>query len=481
MKIGLIFPNKDRKDKTVHLGLGYLASYARKNHNDLEFSILDTRVATKKEIKEFKSSNFDLIGITVLSPVYYEVIDIVNQIKSHNQNTLICLGGPYVTTILEEIFDELNVEFAVYGEGEITFSELISYLKKEKDISEIDGLMYRSEKGIIRNKPRKQIQNLDTISFPAYDLFKMKRYPMHRITTTRGCPYRCVFCNSSSIWDWKWRKRSVDNIIEEIQFLVKHYGKKVFFFNDNTFNVDLDRVRLFCNRIIENKIKILWSTPIKVEIITLEIAELMKLAGCYNVGIGIESANNVILQNIRKNTTIEQIEKGISIFKKAGIEVLGQFVIGSPGETIETVKESISFAKNCNLDFVMFYSVLPFKGTEQWDYAINNGRFPMRKIHDFHIVKPRIVFETNEFSYNERIEAINLAKKEGYYSDSNDQDWLFDFGKELAMKIQSNLPDFISDKLYIFMKNVYRKRILNKITFAAKAILFCLSCVLIFK
>ncbi len=469
MNIGLIFPNKDRKDKTVHLGLGYLASYAMKNHNDLEFTILDTRVATKRELKEFKSSNFDLIGITVLSPVYYEVIDIVNEIKNQNPKTPICLGGPYVTTILEEIFDELNIEFAVYGEGEITFSELISFFKNEKDISLIDGLMYRSGNRIIRNKPRKQIQNLDIIPFPAYDLFKMKRYPMHRITTTRGCPYKCVFCNSTSIWDWNWRKRSVDNIIEEIQFLLKKYGRKVFFFNDNTFNVDLERVKLFCNKLIENKINIIWSTPIKVEIITQEVADLMKLAGCYNVGIGIESANNEILKNIKKNTTIEKIEKGISVFKKAGIEVLGQFVIGSPGETIETVKESIDFAKNSEIDFVMFYSILPFKGTEQWEYAIDQGSFPMRKIHDFHTVKPRIVFETLEFNYSDRLKAINLAKKEGYYSDSNDQDWLFDFGKELAMKIQSYLPNFVSNKLYIFMKNVYRKRILNKIKFANKS------------
>lgn len=463
MKIGLIFPNKDRKDKTVHIGLGYLASYARKEHHDTVFSILDTRISTEKEIRKFLNSDFGLIGLTVLSPVFYEVAGLVKKIRIIAPYTPIIAGGPYVTTMMEEIFDGLDIDYAVYGEGEVTFSEFISFLKKERSIETIDGLIYRNAENIIvKNPPRKQIKDLDSIPFPAYDLFKMNRYPMHRITTTRGCPYKCVFCNSSSIWDWKWRKRSVENIVEEIQYLLKNYGKKVFFLNDNTFNVDLERIELFCKTLIEKKINILWSTPVKVEIITPEVATLMKKAGCYNVGIGIESANNEILKNIRKNTTIEDIDKGIAVFKKAGIEVLGQFVIGSPGDTLETVKESIDYAKRSALDFIMFYSILPFRGTEQWDYAVKNGNFPMRRIHEFHSISPRIVFETPEFPYNDRLEAIRLAKSAGYYSESNNRSYFFDFGKETARKIQAYLPSFISDRLYIFMKNFYRKRLLNK-------------------
>jgi radical SAM superfamily enzyme YgiQ (UPF0313 family) len=463
VKIGLIFPNKDRKDKTVHLGLGYLAAYSRKEHQDIVFSILDTRISTKKEVEKFIRSDFDLIGLTVLSPIYYEVVSLVEKIQQSSPQIPIIVGGPYVTTMMEEIFEGIDVDYAVYGEGEITFSEFIYFLKKERKVEAINGLIYRNEENIIvKNPPRKQIKDLDEIPFPAYDLFKMNKYPMHRITTTRGCPYKCVFCNSSSIWDWKWRKRSVENIVEEIQFLLKNHEKKVFFLNDNTFNVDLERIELFCNTLIEKKIDILWSTPVKVEIMTQEVAALMKKAGCYNVGVGIESANNEILKNIRKKTTIEEINQGISIFKKAGIEVLGQFVIGSPGETLETVKESIDYAKKSELDFVMFYAILPFKGTEQWDYVIESGYFSMREIHKFHSISPRIVFETPEFDYNDRLEAIKLARQEGFYSESNDRNYFFDMGKAIAQKIQAHLPAYISNRLYFFMKNVYRKRLLNK-------------------
>ena len=193
MRVGLIFPNKDRKDKTIHVGLGYIASYARTEHPDIEFSLLDTRVATKKETRKFYQSDFDLIGITVLSPVYYEVIDVFKFIRTTKPNTPICLGGAYVTTIMEEIFEETPADFVVYGEGEITFSNLLNHLKGKMPIEQIHGIMYKKDEAIITNPPQEQIQNLDSIPYPAYDLFKMERYPVHRVVTSRGCPYKCVF------------------------------------------------------------------------------------------------------------------------------------------------------------------------------------------------------------------------------------------------------------------------------------------------
>ncbi len=458
MKIGLIFPNKDRKDKTVHLGLGYLASYARSIHSDLEIIILDTRVATKKETRAFFEKSFDLIGITVLSPVYFEVINILKLLKERNNKIKVCLGGPYVTTLMEEIFIETPADFAVYGEGELTFSELIYHLKGEIKKEDINGLMYKSESGEIKiNSPRNYILDLDTLPMPAYDLFHMNRYPLHRIVTSRGCPFRCSFCNSSSIWEYKWRKRSAKKLIEEIEFLISHYKYKTFNFSDNSFNIDMERVNEFCDLIIKKGINILWSTPIRVELITPALAHKMKQAGCYSIGIGIESANNTILANMDKQSTIEKINKGIRIFKEAGIEVLGQFVIGSPGDTLDTIKESLEYAKNSELDFVMFYSILPFKGTSQWEYVKNNGNLYTNVIHNYHTISPRIVFDTPEFSYEERLEAINLAKKAGYYSDANNRNILFDYGREFVKMLQNYLPSSIGNKAYLVFKNVYRK------------------------
>jgi len=249
-----------------------------------------------------------------------------------------------------------------------------------------------------------------------------------------------------------------------MKYLIRHHNKKIFFLNDNSFNIDLKRVESFCTSLIENNLNILWSTPVRVELITDALAHLMKKSGCYNVGIGIESANNSVLEKMKKKNSIEDVKKGIKIFKNAGIEVLGQFVIGSPGDTLETVKESIEFAKESDLDFVMFYSILPFKGTPQWDYVLQNGTLYTDKIHDYHSIQPRIIFETPEFSYQDRLKAIEMAKEAGFYSDSNNQSKLFDFGKEVASAIQQYLPDSVANSAYLFMKNIYRKRLIKSIS-----------------
>lgn len=463
MKIGLIFPNKDRRYKTMHLGLGYLVAWARLHHDDLSFKLLDTRVATKKETNAFFREDFDLVGLTVFCPVYFEVKALFDRIRSQHPTTPIVLGGPYVSTIGEEIFEETPADFAVYGEGEITFSELIHHLKGNQKIEEIDGLMYKSPEGkVVINKPRQQMKNLDAVPLPAYDIFPMDRYPLHRIVSSRGCPYQCAFCNSSSIWEANWRKRSAQNIVEEIEYLIKNFGKKIFIFGDNSFNIDMKRVEEFCDLLIQKNIKILWSASIRADIITQPLAHKMKEAGCYNVAVGIESANNEVLKKMDKRSTIEEIEKGIGIFKKAGIEVLGQFVIGSPHDTLQTVNESMDWAKKSACDFVNFYSVLPFKGTPQWDYVKDHGHFFTETIHHFHTVNPRIVFDTPEFSYAERLQAIRRATKEGFYSNQDKKNWWFDVAKGTSRKMQNMLPEETGEKVYMILKSIYKMKIVKK-------------------
>jgi len=463
LKIGLIFPNKDRRYKTIHLGLAYLAAYAREQHDDLYFEVLDTRVATTKETKRFFNTTFDLIGITVFSPVYFEVKSIYNRIRKNTNMIPVVLGGPYVTTIMGTIFDETPAEFAVYGEGEVTFSQLISYFKGTQQLENINGLMYKNSAGsIIINPAREKITDLNTLPRPAYDIFPMNRYPLHRLVTSRGCPFSCAWCNSSSIWGKGYRLMDAKKMISEVEFLISSYGKKIFVFGDNSFNAELKRVDEFCDLLIQKNIKILWSVSLRADIMTQEIAYKMKKSGCYNVSIGIESANNFILSKIGKGTTIEKISEGIKMLKEAGIEIMSQYVIGSPFETLQTVKESISYAKTSGCDYSNFYTVLPFKGTTQWDYVLQHGTIYTKNIHDFHSINPRIVFETPEFTYSERLEAIKLVEKEGFYSNIDTKNWWFDFAKDVSQKIQSLIPKSTGDRIYMFLKSIYRMKIIKK-------------------
>lgn len=461
MNIGLIFPNKDRRYKTIHLGLAYIAAYARLYHKDVNFTVLDTRVASGKETKAFFKNSFDFIGITVFSPVYFEVKEIFQKFKQ--KNVPICLGGPYVTTLMQDIFIETPAEYAVYGEGEETFSQLISFFKGKERLENIDGLMYRNPQNeIVTNPGRKRIKNLDLLPTPTYDIFPMDRYPLHRIVTTRGCPYACAWCNSSSLWKDGLYGMSPDKIVYEIEYLISNYGMKTFVFGDNTLNFDLKRLERLCDIIIEKKIKILWSASIRADRLTPEIVRKMKISGCFNVSIGIESANNDILAKIGKNTTIEKIENGINILKEEGIEIMSQYVIGNPYDTLDTIKESVAFAKNSGCDFTNFYTVLPFKGTPQWEYVKKHGTLYSEKIHSYHTVNPRIVFETPEFTYEDRLKAINLVKKEGFYSNKDKKSWWFDMAKYISFKIQKILPNKTGEKIFLILKSVYRLKIVKK-------------------
>lgn len=463
MHIGLIFPNKDRRYKTVHLGLAGIASYAGKQHDNLSFRVLDTRVAGRKETRDFFSAQYDLMGITVFSPVYYEVIQILRRLKEKDPNLPVCLGGPYVTTLREDIFTETPAEFAIYGEGEETFSELIAHLQGKKELKDINGLMYRNrENEIVVNPARPRFKDLDQLPTPAYDIFPMQKYPQHRLVTSRGCPYSCAWCNSSSIWKDGHYVMSPHKIVSEIEYLISHYGKKTIIFGDNTFNSDPERVEQLCDLIIGKKLGILWSASVRADNITPVTARKMREAGCYNVAVGIESANNMILGKIGKNTTIEKITEGINLLKEAGIEIMSQYVIGSPSETLDTVKESIAWAKTSGCDYTNFYAVLPFKGTRQWDYILQNGRMYTQKIHDFHSMEPRIVFDTPEFSYKERLEAIKRVKKEGFYSNKDKKSVWFDMAKSLSGSIKHIFPDNRGEKIFMLLKSIYRMKFVKK-------------------
>ena len=462
MKIGFINPNRNLRDAAIHLGMGYLASYARQHHTDLEFYYLDTRIAKGKKIEDFLKTKFDLIGITASSQVFEEAVEIGKKLKLLHPNTPICLGGSHASTEKERcLTDNYPFDFAAYGEGEQTFVDLISYVKGQKELYQIDGLMYKDLEGNIHiNKARLLIAHIDQIPFPAYDLFEMNRYPQHRMTTSRGCPFDCVFCNSSSLWTNKWRKRSPENILSEIKFLLKNYGQKTLVFNDDSFNINAKRVMDFCNLLISEKMGVIWSTSIRVDLVTQEMADLMRKSGCYNVSIGIESANDEVLKKMNKHVTKEKIYDGIQILRKADIDVMGQFMIGNPGDTLETVKESIAFAQNSHLTGVEFYTALPYRDSLLWDFVETQGKFlTMAEPYTYHTISPRIIFETPEFSYADRLKAVELVTKKGFYHalTHDEKNWLVDGGRVIAKTTQTLLKGKLGNKIYLGLRKAYHK------------------------
>jgi len=295
---------------------------------------------------------------------------------------------------------------------------------------------------------------------PDYPIFRMSAYPQHRMVTSRGCPFDCVFCNSKAIWTNRWRKRSPEKLIEEIEYLLNNFGNKTFVFNDDSFNIDSKRVEDFCNTLITMKINILWSASARADLITEEMAAVLKAAGCYDLSIGIESANNTVLEKMNKNSTREKILRGITILKSAGIDVLGQFMIGNPGDSLAAIKESIDFAESSGLTGVEFYTALPYKGSALWDYVQNHGRILTdTDPTNYHLVSPRIIFDTPEFPHDDILEAIRLVKQKSYYNAlSKDRRLrILDMGRMLARVIKKITGSRLGNSIYLWLRRIYHK------------------------
>jgi radical SAM superfamily enzyme YgiQ (UPF0313 family) len=309
----------------------------------------------------------------------------------------------------------------VHGEGEETITELVEKYKS-KDLSDVKGIAYKKNKRVVVNPPRPLIKNLDSIPFPAHHLLKMDRYshPLMRgrkimsVLTSRGCPYNCTFC-TKNIFGSTFRARSAENVLEEIELLVKNYGVNEINIIDDNFNVDRKRTMEICKGIIDRGLKIKWSTPngIRADTVDRELIQIMKRSGCYSLSFGIESGSPRIVQSINKNIKLGVIREVFKICRDEGIETVAFFIIGLPGETAEDIQMTIDFAKEIQPDVADFHMLIPLPGTPIYDYLKQNNLLLETdwSKYSFHI-EP--VFRTNELSKQEIAEWYHRAYKEFY-------------------------------------------------------------------
>jgi len=397
---------KTIKEFSPPLGLAYIAAYLKKFGYDS--TIIDANVLKKDNatlIKEI-SGKFDVIGITMVTISVSVVLDLVYHLRQNDTKVKIIVGGIHPTVAYQSLLKmSANIDIIVVGEGEITFLELIKLYEKDNRIfndkdkmSSIDGIAFRDDNygNIICTKPRELIGDLDTIPFPAFDKLPMEKYipPATRnigipkgkagfIVTARGCLWKCTFCASPTLWH-KFRFRSAENIIEEIKLLVQRYGIRQIDFQDDTLTVNPERIEKICDFLINNSVKIKWNGFSRVsDIKDIGLLEKMHRAGCYELQFGIESANQAILDLCNKMIRVEETEKIVSSCHKVGIKTLGYFIIGLPGETRESVHETIEFAKELDLDFAAFYILLPYPGTVIFNELVRNGKIKDGFIEEF--------------------------------------------------------------------------------------------------
>jgi anaerobic magnesium-protoporphyrin IX monomethyl ester cyclase len=267
---------------------------------------------------------------------------------------------------------------------------------------------------------------MDSLPYPAFHLLPWRKYKPHpphgmslpfgAMLTSRGCPYRCAYC-SKPVFGSRYRAQNPERVVEELAYLQKRFGVREIAFYDDTFTIDKKRVHAIADKIIAKKLKIAWTCETRVNLVDKELLTHMKQAGCYTVAYGIESASPEIIETIQKDTTISQVEKAVRTHKEIGLQVVGYFMIGSPGETPQTIQQTIDFAKKLKVDFAQFSITTPFPGTELYEiYKRRNPRnIPWEKFVYAGTDNPASpVFESDNLSRQDIEKWVNHAYREFY-------------------------------------------------------------------
>jgi anaerobic magnesium-protoporphyrin IX monomethyl ester cyclase len=301
--------------------------------------------------------------------------------------------GPHVTSLPRETLERFpSLDVCILGEAEATVAELVPALIGGKPLGSIRGIAYRGPKGRIRITPRRPfIENLDDLPMPLHELLPIKSYRLPYIGSSftfvlasRGCPYQCTFCRQPIMWERKVRKRSARSILRELACL-DGIGVRNIMFHADTFTIDREIVMDLCRGIVDRRLPVRWICNSRVDTVDSEMLAMMKRAGCWMIAYGVETGSDEILRNVKKGGrhTVQQARDAVAWTRNAGIEVWAYFIMGLPGESRRTVRETIAFARSLPADIVNFAVGAPYPGTELLTQARENGWLESEAWEDF--------------------------------------------------------------------------------------------------
>lgn len=415
MKILLVNPpaniiesRSEIKFASQPLGIAYIASVLEKNGFDVE--ILDTLTGTgyKNETKSrpgfiryglspedikksIVKSSPDVVGISgIHSNRIFEIHEVTSIVKEISKDITTIIGGGLASLHSEECLSDNNCDYIIMGEGEYSSLELFKKLSQKEDLTDIDGFGYKKNGRLIFNQKTKFIKNLDELPFPAYHLLDMEeyfkidmrgsRYGKKRYSLfcgSRGCPYSCDYCAKKLIVGPGYRKRSIQNMIDEIKILKKNYDLEEIRFVDYHSMADIKHWKEFCKEMIYQKVNVNFNDPhgLAVNSLNDEILELMKKAGCNHLYISIESSDESFLGSLSKDVDLKKVDRIIKKARELEYKITAYFIIGLPGQKWKSIIETVKYAKTIDIDDVDFFIFNPFPGTETFQNCQNTGLF----------------------------------------------------------------------------------------------------------
>lgn len=411
-RILLIFPHrisrKGYKENLVPpLGIAYIAAVMEKENYQVK--ILDLAAEdfdhsedfgngfiiiglsypkTRKLIEEYSP---DIVGVSCLFSTQFKAMtNLCRMVKEINPAIVTVVGGEHPSALPRQSLQNPYVDYVGIGEGEYVFRDLVDALNRGADVSGLDGLGYKKDGEIFINPKTQFIDNLDELPMPARHLLPMHTYfkvnlpqgatslrtPNTSLLTSRGCKAKCVFCASTHFWGPKYRERSPENVLAEIELLVKEYGVKEISFLDDNLTYNKKRAMAIFQGMIDRKYDLVWSTPQGTAVYSMdeELLDKMKESGCYEVTFAVESGDQEVLKKIiKKPLNLDRIKGLVKHAKKAGMLVKGYFVLGLPGETKELMKKSIRFARKMGFNSAGIFIATPLPGTELYKICQEKG------------------------------------------------------------------------------------------------------------
>ncbi len=400
-----VFPN---------IGIAYLTASLRSAGHEVYVADMNNESLSDRDVIDVaRDRHIGLVGISVKTATF-GVARRLGLLLKKQLDCLVMVGGAHASMAGAKVAQEDWVDYLFAGEAEATLLRLCEQLDGSAAQAAIAGVQ---EKGGAPASPV-YISDLDGLPFPDYSPFPKRvqdavtlNYPL---VTSRGCVFDCIYCSVPNISGKKFRKRSPENILAELEMAMDLFSIEEFCIIDDAFNLDMARSKRFCRLLLDKNLQLRWSCPngLRADHVDAELAELMFRSGCHTVMLGVESGDPTVFAGIRKGETLEEVSRGIKIFQAAGIQVGGYFLIGLPGDCLQSQQRSVEFALRHGM-IAHFNMLIPYPGTPLWDWVGVNGSM-LRDIEDgLHFAdsggKVLPVFETAEFRESQRKTAYELV------------------------------------------------------------------------
>lgn len=364
----------------VPMSLIYIAALLRENGFSVEVidSMAENKLYIDKFLSRLENTNPGLIIVSLSTPTFLNDVKIVELIKNRIPAHISAIGL-HSTVLSSSALSDSGFDSMIRGEPELTSLRLAQALENNTGLEGIEGLSYKRNKEILHNPDRPLIDKLDILPFPAREMLDLRQYRLPTngeiytfIIPSRGCWHDCIFCQVRDYYGNRLRLRSIENIMAEIKDITSRFKiRNIEMFSDN-FTLDRAFVVKFCEALLEKGLKIEWMANSRVDSVDYPLLSLMKKAGCCGIAYGVESGNQHVLDMARKRITVEQTRMAFYWSNKAGIKTLAQVILGLPGETRSTIKQTLDFLIKVDPDFVQFNCAVPFPGTELHNLACRN-------------------------------------------------------------------------------------------------------------